>query len=122
MPFAEVAAHDGQFLPSISPVAYSHAAQYISSNAYLTAAASDLSAEARHASWVASAVDNVAGWSGLFDFALGLDSVYSLAAQFITFCPSSNPTLPVKAFLKLAFPTTATSVALTFDVPSLTMG
>ncbi|KZP22659.1 hypothetical protein FIBSPDRAFT_662946, partial [Athelia psychrophila] len=74
--------------------AYSYAAQHISSNAYLTAAASDLSAEARHTSWVASAVDNVTGRSGLFDVALGLDSVCSLAAQFITSCPSSNQTVP----------------------------
>ncbi|KZP10500.1 hypothetical protein FIBSPDRAFT_872587 [Athelia psychrophila] len=109
-----------QTLEGVGVSAYTGAAQYISSKAYLTAAASVLSTEARHASWVASAVDNVAGWSGPFDVALGLDSVYSLAAQFITSCPSSNPTLPVKAFPKLAFPATTapgSSVALTFDVP-----
>lgn len=36
------------------------AAQSISSNSYLTAAASVLSTEARYASWVATAVGNVA--------------------------------------------------------------
>ena len=50
-----------------------------------------------------------AGWrarstSGLFDVALGLDSVYSLAAQFIIFCPSSNPALLVKVFPATAAP------------------
>ncbi|KZP20964.1 hypothetical protein FIBSPDRAFT_861117 [Athelia psychrophila] len=93
-----------QTLEGVGVSAYTGAAQYISSKAYLTAAASVLSTEARHASWVASAVDKVAGWSGPFDVALGLDSVYSLAAQFITSCPKSNPALPVKAFPKLAFP------------------
>ncbi|KZP04258.1 hypothetical protein FIBSPDRAFT_878690 [Athelia psychrophila] len=109
-----------QTLEGVGVSAYTGAAQYISSKAYLTAAASVLSTEARHASWVASAVDKVAGWSGPFDVALGLDSVYSLAAQFITSCPKSNPALPVKAFPKLAFPAGAkpgATVSLTFDVP-----
>ncbi|KAF7979492.1 hypothetical protein HWV62_42336 [Athelia sp. TMB] len=109
-----------QTLEGVGVSAYAGAAQYISSKAYLTAAATVLSTEARHASWVASAVNKVAGWSGPFDVALGLDSVYSLAAQFITSCPSSNPALPVKAFPKLAFPATAapgSKVTLTFDVP-----
>lgn len=64
--------------------------------------------------------NKVAGWSGPFDVALGLDSVYSLAAQFITSCPASNPTLPVKAFPKLTFAAGAkpgATVELTFDVP-----
>lgn len=33
-----------------------------------------------------------------FDIPLDFDEVYSLAAQFITACPASNPALPVKAF------------------------
>ncbi|KZP06661.1 hypothetical protein FIBSPDRAFT_804720 [Athelia psychrophila] len=105
-------------LEGVGVSAYTGAAQYITSKAYLTAAASVLSTEARHASWVASVVDKQAGWSGPFDVPLGLDSVYSLAAEFITSCPSSNPVLPVKAFPTLTFPAGAkpgSKVTLTFD-------
>jgi hypothetical protein len=37
-------------------------------------------------------------WSSAYDTALGLDMVYTIASAFITSCPESNPTLPVKAF------------------------
>jgi hypothetical protein len=40
---------------------------FISSKEYLTAAASVLATEARHASWVAAAVNGNAGWSGALD-------------------------------------------------------
>eukprot|EP00914_Ancora_sagittata_P002143 GHVO01004864.1.p1 GENE.GHVO01004864.1~~GHVO01004864.1.p1 ORF type:complete len:138 (+),score=17.95 GHVO01004864.1:203-616(+) len=35
---------------------------------------------------------------GVVDVPLSLNEVFSLAAPFITSCPSTNPTLPVKAF------------------------
>jgi hypothetical protein len=41
-------------------------------------------------------------WSGPEDTPLDLSEVYSIAAAFITSCPSTNPTLPVKAFPSLA--------------------
>ncbi len=47
--------------------AYAGAAQYITNPAYLTAAAVVLSTEARHASWVAAAVNHVQPWSGPLD-------------------------------------------------------
>ena len=50
-----------QLLEDVSVSAYISAAQYISNEAYLTALASILSTEARHASWIASAVNKVGG-------------------------------------------------------------
>jgi len=85
-------------LEGVGVSAYSGAAQFISNQDYLTAAAVVLSTEARHASWVAGAVDKIEPWSGALDTPLSLNNVYTLAAAFITSCPSSNPTLPLKAF------------------------
>ncbi|KIY66361.1 hypothetical protein CYLTODRAFT_463573 [Cylindrobasidium torrendii FP15055 ss-10] len=92
--FAAVA----QILEGVGVSAYAGAAQYIKNPDYLTAAAVVLSTEARHASWVASAVNDVQPWSGALDVPLTLNEVYSLASSFITGCPSDNPALPVKAF------------------------
>ena len=39
--------------------------------------------------------------SGPYDTALGLDMVYTLAAQLIESCPDSNAMLPVKAYPSL---------------------
>ncbi|KAF7329638.1 Protein rds1 [Mycena kentingensis (nom. inval.)] len=90
-----------QVLENVGVSAYAGAAQFIQDKSYLTAAAVVLSTEARHAGWVESAVNKHAGWSGALDVPLGLNEVFSLAAPFIKSCPSSNPTLPVKAFPKL---------------------
>ncbi|KIY65870.1 hypothetical protein CYLTODRAFT_445070 [Cylindrobasidium torrendii FP15055 ss-10] len=87
-----------QLLEGVGVSAYAGAAQYIENPDYLTAAAVVLSTEARHASWVASAVNKVEPWSGPLDVPLTLDDVYSLASAFIVSCPETNPKLPVKAF------------------------
>ncbi|KAF8185020.1 ferritin-like domain-containing protein [Mycena galopus ATCC 62051] len=87
-----------QVIEGVGVSAYAGAAQYIASKSYLTAAASILATEARHASWVASAINKFSGWSGALDVPLDLNEVYTIAAAFITSCPSTNPALPVKAF------------------------
>ncbi|ORX39235.1 ferritin-like domain-domain-containing protein [Kockovaella imperatae] len=89
-------------IESVGVSAYAGAAQYIvGAPAYLTAAASILSTESRHQAWEQSAALTGAPWSGPFDTPVGLDMIYTIAAQFITGCPSSNMALPVMAFPSL---------------------
>ena len=78
-----------------------------------------LAVESRHASWVSSAVLKLQPWNGAFDTPLLPSGVFSLAAQFITNCPSSNPPLPVQAHPALnvsnASPASGDDVTFTFD-------
>ncbi|KAH9484919.1 Protein rds1 [Psilocybe cubensis] len=90
-----------ELLEGVGVSAYIGAAQSITNKAYLTVAASILSTEARHASWVAAAVNKFGGWSGAFDVPLDFNQVYSIAASVIAACPSTNPVLPVRAFPNL---------------------
>jgi hypothetical protein len=64
---------------------------------YLTDAASILTVESRHTSYIRATIKK-APFPQPFDAPLTLDEVYSLASQFIVSCPASNPPLPVKAF------------------------
>jgi len=104
-------------LEHVGVSAYSGAAQFITEPAVVTIAAVILSTEARHQAWQSSAVGKNEPWVGPYDTALDLDMVFTLASQFIVSCPSTNPTLPVKAFGALTVtPGTAGQAAqFTFD-------
>ncbi|KAF8067524.1 hypothetical protein FPV67DRAFT_1669406 [Lyophyllum atratum] len=65
---------------------------------YLTAADSVLATEARHASWIASAVSKFSGWSGNFDVPLSPNEVFTMSSAFITSCSSTNPVNALQAF------------------------
>ncbi|KAH8111504.1 ferritin-like domain-containing protein [Phellopilus nigrolimitatus] len=91
-----------QVLEGVGTAAYLGAAQFLPSPAVLTAAGAILTTEARHDAWVASAVLGGTPWSGALDTPLDQNQVFTLAASFITACPSSNPALPFTAFPALA--------------------
>lgn len=84
-------------LEGVGVSAYLGAAMNITNPAYLTAAASILTVESRHNAFVRNQLGQ-SPFAQPFDVPLDFDEVYSLAAPFIVSCPSSNPTLPVKAF------------------------
>ncbi|KAL7419887.1 hypothetical protein Q5752_005803 [Cryptotrichosporon argae] len=89
-------------IENVGVSAYLGAASSITEAAYVTVAGSILTTEARHQAWLYSSVDKGPAWSGPEDTPLDIDEVYSIAAAFITACPSTNPALPVKAFPALA--------------------
>jgi len=67
------------------------------SKTYLTVAGTILTVEARHASYIRQNTGQDP-FPQAFDNPLSPNAVFTLAAQFITSCPSSNAPLPVKAF------------------------
>ncbi|KAH9851445.1 ferritin-like domain-containing protein [Lenzites betulinus] len=105
-------------LENVGDAAYIGAAQLVSDKGVLTDAASILSVEARHSSWISSAVRKEQGWNGPFDAPLTPSGAFSIASLFVKSCPSSNPALPVKTFpaltLSEAAPAHGAAVAATF--------
>ncbi|CCG81998.1 Putative uncharacterized protein [Taphrina deformans PYCC 5710] len=91
-----------KMLEGVGISAYLGAAQNITSPAYLTAAGSILTVESRHDAYIRSEL-RLSPFPGPFDTPLDFNEVYTLAAQFITSCPSTNAALPVKAFPVLTF-------------------
>lgn len=94
-------------LEGVGVSAYLGAAASIADPAYLTAAGSILTIEARHTAYLRSSIQE-SPFAQPFDVPLDFDEVYTLAAQFIVSCPMTNAALPVKAFPTLALGTTGT--------------
>lgn len=84
-------------LENIGVSAYAGANQYITDATYSTVAATILGVEARHQGFFYGSVLQKADWTGPYETPLGLDMVYTLAAQLITSCPSNAAALPVTA-------------------------
>lgn len=84
-------------LEGVGVSAYLGAAGAIVDKVYLGAAASILTVEARHSSYIRKILGQVP-FPKPYDTPLDFDAVYSLAAQFITAFAKGSATLPFKAF------------------------
>ena len=102
-------------LEGVGTSAYLGGAPLISSKAYLSVAGSILVTEALHTSMQRAAIGEVPA-ANPYGTALSPNPVYTLAASFITSCPSSNAALPFMAFPSLtAVQGTPTSPGLEFE-------
>jgi hypothetical protein len=108
-------------LEGVGVSAYLGAAADIMSAAYLTAAGSILTVESRHSSYIRASLGQ-SPFPTPFDTPLTLNEVYTMAAQFIVSCPSSNPALPVKAFPTLTSAPSNGNITVGSTITLLTPG
>lgn len=78
--------------------------------AYLTAAGSILTTEARHSAYLRAALGEAPS-AQAFDNPLDFNEVYTVASPFLASCPSSNSKLPVKAFPSLSMASMAPAMS-----------
>jgi hypothetical protein len=90
-------------LPGTS--AYLGAAPQIASKAYLVAAGSVLSVEARHSAYIRASLSQLP-FAQPQEIPLTPNEVFTLASPFIVSCPADNPTFPVRAYPALALGST----------------
>lgn len=105
-------------LEGVGVSAYLGAAASIMEKAYLTAAGTILTVEARHSAYIRDKIGQEP-FPAPFDTPLGFNEVFSLAAMFITGFAPGDPQLPFKAFPPLTlscsqFPYVSGSSSVTF--------
>lgn len=96
-------------LEGVGVSAYLGAAADIVNPDYLTAAGSILTVEARHSSYLRSALKE-SPFPQPFDNPLDFSEVYTLAAAFIVSCPSTNTDLQLTAFPTLGVASATTPI------------
>ncbi|KAF7376693.1 Protein rds1 [Mycena sanguinolenta] len=111
-----------EVLEAVGTTAYTGGAALVSNKEYLTAAASILAVEARHAAWISSAAQGYNAWDTAFQPALTPNQVYTVATSFIESCPASNadslPPLTVFAPLAVTNAHPGRTATLTFTAPT----
>ena len=105
-----------QLLEGVGVSAYLGAAQNITNVAYLTAAGSILTTEARHSAWVQSGAAKSDPAGSPYDTPLNFNQTFSLAAPLIVKCPDSNAALPVTAFPAATISPAPKKLGATFHV------
>ncbi|KAH6883645.1 ferritin-like domain-containing protein, partial [Coprinopsis sp. MPI-PUGE-AT-0042] len=80
-------------LETISTSALNGAVKEIASRDYASVIASMMGVEARHASWIDSAIKKKSPWNTAFETPISFDQTYTLLSRFAKSCPGSNDAL-----------------------------